>query len=152
MQFLQRNFYHHESLVYFADFLRIQGKFSDSFHLLERCLFAFESAFSFEFQPVPPEKTHDQEYFIPQTRLDMDHELLNRVFGECLVKYIDILGRKGCSRTALEFCKLLLSLDPANDTFGALLRLDFYALRSHEYEFLLEFSRKFTREIYPEES
>jgi hypothetical protein len=56
MQFLQRNFYHHESLVYFADFLRIQGKFSDSFHFLERCLFAFESAWTFDFQPVPPEK------------------------------------------------------------------------------------------------
>ena len=56
MHFLQRNFYHHESLVYFADFLRIQGKFSDSFHFLERCLFAFEQAFTFEYQPVPPEK------------------------------------------------------------------------------------------------
>ena len=49
MEFLRRNFYHHESLVYFADFLRIQGKFTDSFHFLERCLFAFESAWTFDF-------------------------------------------------------------------------------------------------------
>jgi hypothetical protein len=27
MEFLRKNFYHHESLLYFADFLRIQGKF-----------------------------------------------------------------------------------------------------------------------------
>eukprot|EP00347_Sterkiella_histriomuscorum_P013411 403364808 len=136
MHFLQRNFYHHESLVYFADFLRIQGKFSDSFHFLERCLFAFQEAFCFEFQPVPPEKNQD-EFFIPQTRLDMDHEHLNKVFAECLVKYIDILGRKGCN--------------PQNDLFGSLLRLDFYTLRAHEYQFLIDFCRNFTKEIYPED-
>jgi hypothetical protein len=49
MQFLQKNFYHHESLLYFADYLRIQGKFSDALIFLERCLFAFESAWSFEY-------------------------------------------------------------------------------------------------------
>jgi hypothetical protein len=49
INFLHKNFYHHESLVYFADFLRIQGKFSDSFHFLERCLFAFESAWTFDY-------------------------------------------------------------------------------------------------------
>lgn len=49
MNFLQKNFYHHESLLYFADFLRIQGKFSDSAHFLERCLFAFESAWTFDY-------------------------------------------------------------------------------------------------------
>ena len=49
MQFLNRNFYHHESLLYFAEFLRIQGKFSEAFHFLERCLFAFENAFTYEF-------------------------------------------------------------------------------------------------------
>ena len=44
--------------------------------------------------------------------LDLEKEHLNKVFCEALVKYIDILGRKGCSRTALEICKLLLSLSP----------------------------------------
>ena len=53
-QFSQRNFYHHESLVFIADYLRLQGKFSEAATLLERCLFAFESAFCYEFQFVPP--------------------------------------------------------------------------------------------------
>ena len=39
-------------------------------------------------------------------------EPLNNVFCECLIKYIDILGRKGCNRTAMEFCKLLMGLSP----------------------------------------
>ena len=30
MRFLQKNFYHHEAIVYFADFLRLQGKFPDA--------------------------------------------------------------------------------------------------------------------------
>jgi hypothetical protein len=72
INFLQRNFYHHESLVYFADFLRIQGKFSDSFHFLTRCLFAFEAAWSFDFQPVS-----QSEGAGPQVRLDLERDHLN---------------------------------------------------------------------------
>jgi len=48
-EFLRHNFYHHESLIFIADYLRLQGKFADAAGFLERCLFAFESAFSFEF-------------------------------------------------------------------------------------------------------
>lgn len=81
----------------------------------------------------------------------MDHEHLNRVFAECLVKYIDILGRKGCSRTALEYCKFLLSLSPYTDLYGALLRLDFYALRAHEYQYLLDFIKRLPMELYPDD-
>ena len=54
MRFLQKNFYHHESLMSFADFLRLQGKFPDAFEFIERCLFAFEYAFSSDFLPIPP--------------------------------------------------------------------------------------------------
>jgi hypothetical protein len=68
--------------------------------------------------------------------MDLEREHLNKVFCECLVKYIDILGRKGCSRTSLEYCKLLLSLAPENDPYGVLLRLDYYADRAREYGYL----------------
>jgi len=140
-QWSQRNFYHHESLLVIADFLRIQGKLVDAFHFLERCVYAFESAFNFEFQPL-----EDQ----PDIRMDFgeESEPLNKVFGSCLVKYIDILGRKGCARTALEVCKFLLNLDPMNDPFGVLLRIDFYAIRSKEFEWL----KKFTKNFYKERS
>ena len=65
-----------------------------------------------------------------------DH--LNTVFADCLVKYIDVLGRKGWCRTALEFCKLLLGLGPQNDSHGVLLRIDYYAIRAKEYEYILK--------------
>jgi hypothetical protein len=59
MRFLQKNFYHHESLLYFADFLRLYGKFVEAFDFLERCMFAFEYSFSHDFLPCPPQNFQD---------------------------------------------------------------------------------------------
>lgn len=55
IKFLQKNFYHHESLLSFSEFLRLQGHFIDSFTFVERCMFAFEYAFCYEFMCVPPQ-------------------------------------------------------------------------------------------------
>lgn len=41
-----------------------------------------------------------------------------------------LLGRRGAHRTAVEVCRLLLSLDPAHDPLAALLCFDYYCLRS----------------------
>ena len=68
------------------------------------------------------------------------------------MKYIDILGRKGCSRTSLEYCKFLLSISPFNDPYGALLRIDFYALRAHEYQLYLDFVRQLPQELLKTQS
>lgn len=48
------------------------------------------------------------------------------------------VGARACYRTALEFCKLLLSLDPEGDPLGVLLAVDFYALRAQKYEWLIK--------------
>lgn len=58
------------------------------------------------------------------------------------------MGRKGCNRTGLEFCKLLLSLDPLADPFGVLLRLDYYAVRAKEYRYLMHVVRQLPKELY----
>jgi hypothetical protein len=52
------------------------------------------------------------------------------------------LGRRGLHRTALETAKLLLSLDD-DDPAGALQVLDYYALRSGQYDFLHRFAREY---------
>ena len=75
-------------------------------------------------------------------------EPLNKAFCECLLKYIDILGRKGCNRTALEFCKLLIGLSPKGDPYGVLLRYDFYAIRGKEYKSYINFVRQFCAEVH----
>jgi hypothetical protein len=100
---------------------------------------------------VPSDKDQSADDFVPQVRLDLEKEHLNKVFADCIVKYIDILGRKGCSKTALVYCKFLLSISPFNDPYGALLRLDFYALRAHEYDFLIDFIRRLPFELHQDE-
>jgi hypothetical protein len=63
-----------------------------------------------------------------------------RPFLLALFHYIGILGKRGCSRTALEYCKLLLRLDPS-DPFAVHLSIDNFALRSKSYDFLPQFLR-----------
>jgi hypothetical protein len=43
------------------------------------------------------------------------------------------VGSRACYRTSLEFCKLLLGLDPDSDPMGVLLMIDFYAIRASQY-------------------
>ncbi|NXE42078.1 TCF25 factor, partial [Ptilorrhoa leucosticta] len=60
----------------------------------------------------------------------------NRAFFLALFKHLMFLEKRGCPRTALEFCKLILSLDPENDPLCVLLLIDFLSLRAKEYTFL----------------
>lgn len=39
----------------------------------------------------------------------------------------------------MEFCKFLLTLDPEGDPLAIVLAIDFYALRSREYEWFIDF-------------
>ena len=70
------------------------------------------------------------------------------MFCECLVKYIDILGRKGFNKTAMEFCKLLLGLSPKEDPYGVLLRYEFYSIRAKECNQYINFVRQFCAEYH----
>jgi len=55
------------------------------------------------------------------------------------MKHVD---RRGCHRSALEVCKLLLSLD-SDDPMGALFCIDYFALRAGEYPWLEQFSEEY---------
>lgn len=48
------------------------------------------------------------------------------------------LQRRGCARTAFEFARLLYSLDPWSDPHGALLHLEFLAIKAGMEQWLLE--------------
>jgi len=61
----------------------------------------------------------------------------NRSFFLAIFHHLASVCRRGCWITALEFCKLLLSFDPDNDPLCVLLMIDFYALRSEQYVFLV---------------
>lgn len=59
----------------------------------------------------------------------MDNKFANSLFN-ALLKFIDLLGKKGCYRSALEYNKFLLKLNVEEDPSGALLCLDYNALSS----------------------
>lgn len=63
-----------------------------------------------------------------------------RSFFVTLFKHLIFVGGRACYRTALELCKVLLSLDPEGDPLAVILIIDFYALRAREYLWLIQFS------------
>ncbi|KAJ8962953.1 hypothetical protein NQ314_005670 [Rhamnusium bicolor] len=63
----------------------------------------------------------------------------NRALYITLFKHLMFVGGKACYRTSLEFCKLLLSLDPDGDPVAVKLAIDFYAIRAREYQWLIDF-------------
>uniref|UniRef100_A0A673YTX0 Transcription factor 25 (basic helix-loop-helix) n=1 Tax=Salmo trutta TaxID=8032 RepID=A0A673YTX0_SALTR len=122
---LQMNPYHIDSLLQLSDVCRIQEDQEMARDLIERALYSFECAF----HPVCSltSGTSRLDYLRPE----------NRAFYLAVYKHMMFLERRGCPRTALEYCRLILSLDPDSDPLCMLLLIDFLSLRSREYNFLL---------------
>uniref|UniRef100_A0A8C7RSD7 Transcription factor 25 n=1 Tax=Oncorhynchus mykiss TaxID=8022 RepID=A0A8C7RSD7_ONCMY len=122
---LQMNPYHIDSLLQLSDVCRIQEDHEMARDLIERALYSFECAF----HPVCSltSGTSRLDYLRPE----------NRAFYLAGYKHMMFLERRGCPRTALEYCRLILSLDPDSDPLCMLLLIDFLSLRSREYNFLL---------------
>lgn len=62
----------------------------------------------------------------------------NRPFYLAVHRQVADLLRRGCVRTSFEFAKLLYSLDPWSDPHGALLHLDFLAIKSGMHQWLID--------------
>lgn len=93
-------------------------------------MYAYQHAFhpSFNFSNFRPSL-----YKLDYNRVE------NRGLFVAIFKQIIYVGGKACYRTSLELCKLLLSLDLQADPLASILYLDFYAIRSSQYAFLIEF-------------
>ncbi|XP_024911317.1 ribosome quality control complex subunit TCF25 isoform X1 [Cynoglossus semilaevis] len=122
---LQANPYHIDSLLQLSDVCRIQEDQEMARDLIERALYSLESTFHPLFSLTSGNSRLD--YLRPE----------NRAFYLALYKHMMFLEKRGCPRTALEFCKLILSLDPDSDPLCMLLLIDFLMLRSREYQSLL---------------
>lgn len=115
--------YHLESLLALAEVYKQLGEYQQSVECLERCIFALECAWHPLFFP-----------FDCTCRLPFSCDT-NKPFFFALLKHMQHLGRRGCHRSALEVCKLLLSLD-ADDPLGALFSIDYFALRAEQFKWL----------------
>ncbi|KAF3789946.1 Transcription factor 25 [Nymphaea thermarum] len=118
--------YHIESLLTIADVLKFSGEHQSSADAIGKCLYALECAWHSLFNPMQG-----------NCRLKYSHDTNKPVFT-VLFQHMQNLNRRGCHRSALEVCKLLLSLDP-DDPMGALFCIDYFSLRAEEYDWLEKF-------------
>ncbi|NXP44744.1 TCF25 factor, partial [Heliornis fulica] len=116
--------YHVDSLLQLSDVCRVQENQEMARDLIEQALYSLECSFHPVFSLTSG--TCRLDYRRPE----------NRAFFLALFKHLTFLEKRGCPRTALEFCKLILSLDPENDPLCVLLLIDFLSLRAREYTFL----------------
>ncbi|KFO91857.1 Transcription factor 25, partial [Buceros rhinoceros silvestris] len=118
---LQMNPYHVDSLLQLSDMCRMQEDQEMARDLIERALYSLERTF----HPV---------FSLTRGISRLDYR--RPAFFLALFKHLMFLEKRGCPRTALEFCKLILNLDPENDPLCVLLLIDFLSLRARKYSFL----------------
>ncbi|PFH32055.1 hypothetical protein BESB_019960 [Besnoitia besnoiti] len=139
-EFLLRHPRHVDALLQMSEVFRLRGNNETATELLKKALGVIQKAFHPAFSPF----TCTAEG-LPQVAVDS----LNP-FNKNLVKsiglYAEALADQGCYRTALEVAKLLLAMDLPRDAFHIMLHLDYLALRSRQWQFLLHFSRSFVEQ------
>ncbi|KAL4956956.1 transcriptional repressor TCF25-domain-containing protein [Aspergillus filifer] len=124
---LQYNPYHISTLLQVSEIAKHQGDHAVSADLLERALFNFGRSVHSSFGNRLKEG---------KARLDFLHAA-NRELWLVGWRYIANLGMKGTWRTAYEWAKLLLSLEP-NDPYCMRLMIDNLALRGREWSHFIE--------------
>nr|XP_043640224.1 transcription factor 25 homolog [Erigeron canadensis] len=132
--------YHIESLHTLANSFKVTGELQMSADAIAKSLYAFECAWHPLFNP-----------FEGNCRLKNEHEINKKLFP-ILFAYMKNMDKRGCHRSALEICKLLISLD-SDDPVGALFCIDYFSLRAGEYKWLERFSEEYNSDtsiwLYP---
>lgn len=122
--------FHAESLIQLSHMVRISEDYKTASELIERALLVFERGFHPRFNITTA--TCRLSYRRPE----------NRAFFIAIFKHITFCHRRGLRKTPLEYSKLLLSLEPETDPLLSSQLLDFFAIRSEEYDYLIEMVEK----------
>lgn len=132
--------YHMDSLITLAEYYKFSGELQMSADATAKALYALECAWHSLFTPSQV-----------NCQLKYEHET-NRPFFTTLFAHMKNMDRRGCHRSALEICKLLVSLD-SDDPMGALFCIDYFSLRAEEYKWLERFSEEYSSDnsmwLYP---
>eukprot|EP01137_Pigoraptor_chileana_P034551 Opistho-2@27278 len=116
--------YHVDALLQLSEICKMSGDPQLACDLIERALWAVETSFHAMFNLA-----------LGTCRLSYRRRE-NRGFFLALFRYAQFMSQRGCWRTALEYTRTLLSLDPEDDPLCALLMIDYLALRAGEHGFL----------------
>ncbi|KAH7685026.1 TCF25/Rqc1 protein [Dioscorea alata] len=122
--------YHVESLLTFAELFKYSGEHQSSADAIAKCLFALECAWHPLFSPLQG-----------NCQLKYTYDTNKPIFS-ALFSHMKNMDRRGCHRSALEVCKLLLALDH-DDPKGALFCIDYFSLRAQEYRWLEQFAEEY---------
>lgn len=122
--------YHLDSLITMAEYFKFVGDHEMSSDAVSKCLYALECAWHPMFTALQG-----------NCQLKITHETNKPIFTS-LFTHVKNLDRRGCHRSALEVCKLLLSLD-SDDPMGALFFIDYLSLRAEEYTWLERFTESY---------
>lgn len=137
--FVRRNPLHVDGLLVMSDFMRLSSAPDEALELTERALYILEKGLligdSITLPEGSPTKTLSNKIDITQGNLRLPYDIVeNRRMHLALFRYIQFLIRRGCYRTAFEFCKILWSLDPLGDPLGVKLILDFLVLQCQQWD------------------
>ncbi|KAI9734958.1 MAG: hypothetical protein M1834_002039 [Cirrosporium novae-zelandiae] len=117
------NPYHVSTLLQVSEVAKHQGDHSVAGDLLERALFTFGRSTSSSFASA-----------LHEGKARMNFDIFeNREFWLAAWRYLNNLGMRGTWRTAYEWAKLLLSLDPT-DPYRVDLIIDQLAIRGGQYD------------------
>lgn len=120
--------------------LKFSGEHDSSADAIAKCLFALECSWHPQFSPLQG-----------NCQLKYCHDANKPLFSVLFTRMLN-MDRRGCHRSALEVCKLLLSLD-SDDPMGAMFCIDYFSLRSEEYSWLERFSEEYRSDnslwLYP---
>ncbi|CAO1401010.1 unnamed protein product [Diamesa serratosioi] len=120
--------YHIDALIQLSELCKMSEDMAMAAELIEHALYAYEYASA----------SHSM-FSLTQGNCRMDYRRQeNRGFFIVLFKHAQFLSQRACNRTALELAKLILSLAPEEDPLAIILLIDFYALRSKQYDFLIQ--------------
>ncbi|KAL9115511.1 MAG: hypothetical protein Q9227_000832 [Pyrenula ochraceoflavens] len=122
IRLLQYNPYHISTLLQVSEIAKHQGDHSVAGDLLERALFTFGRSVHSTFSPA---------LRTGLARLDFA-KAPSREFFLAAWRFLTTLETRGTWRTAFEWAKLLLSLDPLSDPYGVTHVIDQLALRGRQ--------------------
>ncbi|KAI9831453.1 MAG: hypothetical protein M1819_005052 [Sarea resinae] len=128
LELLQYNPYHISTLLQASEIAKQQRDYPIAGDLIERALFSFGRSLHSTFATRLKEGKARLDFSRPE----------NRELWLAAWRYIGNLGMRGTWRTALEWAKLILALDPEEDPYCMRLMIDQLALRSKQADYLVK--------------
>ncbi|CEO94333.1 hypothetical protein PBRA_000118, partial [Plasmodiophora brassicae] len=137
---LQLQPWHIGTLLQMSDIYRLHGEFPIAADLVSRAIYAMEGNFHPKFDILSGRPACYLDLNLPE----------NASFFRALRRHMQFVGRRGCTRTALELCKLALKITrspwpsgPSRYATEALLHLEHFAFRASIPQFVLQFASSY---------